>query len=118
MRKLETISELRAHLDTIRRAGKQVGLVPTMGAIHEGHRSLMRAARADCDELVVSIFVNPTQFGPGEDYEQYPRPLDRDLAACRQERVDTVLTSWLLKSTARFRRVFVRCFLDIHPQIM
>ena len=90
MRKLETISELRAHLDTIRRAGKRVGLVPTMGAIHEGHRSLMRAARADCDELVVSIFVNPTQFGPGEDYEQYPRPMDRDLAACRQERVDTV----------------------------
>jgi pantoate--beta-alanine ligase len=90
MRKIETISELRAHLANVRLAGKRVGLVPTMGAIHEGHRSLMRAARADCDELVVSIFVNPTQFGPGEDYEQYPRPMDRDLAACRQERVDTV----------------------------
>ena len=90
MRKLETISELRVHLDKIRRAGQRVALVPTMGAIHEGHRSLMRAARADCDEVVVTIFVNPTQFGPGEDHEQYPRPMDRDFSACRQERVDTV----------------------------
>jgi pantoate--beta-alanine ligase len=61
-----------------------------MGAIHEGHRSLMRAGRADCDQLVASIFVNPTQFCPGEDFQQYPRPLEADLAACRQEGVDVV----------------------------
>jgi len=90
MKTLEALSELRTHLDGIRRAGKRIGLVPTMGAIHEGHRSLMRAARADCNEVVVTIFVNPTQFGPGEDFEKYPRPLDADLEACRQENVDTV----------------------------
>jgi pantoate--beta-alanine ligase len=61
-----------------------------MGALHEGHRSLMRAARAGCDVVVVSIFVNPTQFGPGEDFQHYPRPLEADLAACREEGVDAV----------------------------
>jgi pantoate--beta-alanine ligase len=58
-----------------------------MGALHEGHCSLMRAARAACDEVVVSIFVNPTQFGPGEDFERYPRPLEADLTACWEEGV-------------------------------
>lgn len=61
-----------------------------MGALHEGHRSLMRAARAECDVVVASIFVNPIQFGPGEDFEKYPRPIEMDLAACREEGVDVV----------------------------
>ncbi len=90
MLKLETIHDLRACLAPFRQAGKRIGFVPTMGALHEGHRSLMRVARRECEVLVASVFVNPTQFGPGEDFEQYPRPIDADLAACRDEGVDVV----------------------------
>lgn len=88
MQKLETISETRAFLRPYRRAGRRVGLVPTMGALHEGHLSLIRRAKAECDLVVVSIFVNPTQFGPAEDFTAYPRPLEADLAACRTTGVD------------------------------
>ena len=90
MHKLETVHALREHLQPHRRAGRRIGFVPTMGALHAGHRSLMRAARAHCDHVVVSIFVNPTQFGPLEDFSKYPRPLEADLAACREEGVDAV----------------------------
>jgi pantoate--beta-alanine ligase len=72
----------------LRREGVTIGFVPTMGALHDGHRSLIRAARLGCDALVVSIFVNPTQFSPTEDLAAYPRPIARDRALCREEGVD------------------------------
>jgi pantoate--beta-alanine ligase len=74
--------------ERLRRQGVTIGFVPTMGALHEGHRSLIRQARLQCDALVVSIFVNPTQFGPREDLTKYPRPISHDRAICRQEGVD------------------------------
>jgi pantoate--beta-alanine ligase len=80
----KTISEARRTLNEARGAGKTIGLVPTMGALHAGHASLIDAAVTECDVVVVSIFVNPTQFGPGEDYEKYPRAMEADLALCEQ----------------------------------
>ena len=74
--------------ERLRREGVRIGFVPTMGALHDGHRALIRAARLTCDALVVSIFVNPTQFGPEEDLAKYPRPIAKDRALCRAEGVD------------------------------
>ncbi|MFD1934655.1 MULTISPECIES: pantoate--beta-alanine ligase [Nonomuraea] len=79
----------RADLEKARSSGS-VALVPTMGALHEGHRSLMRQARALAEQVVVSVFVNPLQFGPGEDFSRYPRTFDTDLDVCAEEGVDVV----------------------------
>jgi pantoate--beta-alanine ligase len=87
---IERVADLRASLDSARAQGGTVGFVPTMGAFHEGHRSLMRAARAAHDLVVVSLFVNPLQFGPAEDLDRYPRDLAGDLAAAGAEGVDIV----------------------------
>jgi pantoate--beta-alanine ligase len=86
-----TIAELRERLDAARRAGRSVGFVPTMGFLHEGHASLMRAARGDCDVVVTSIFVNPLQFAPNEDLDAYPRDLTGDTALAEREGVDLLL---------------------------
>ena len=72
------------------RSGKKIGLVPTMGALHAGHLELIRRARAACDHVIVTIYVNPTQFGPKEDLARYPRPRRNDLALCRKAGVDFV----------------------------
>jgi pantoate--beta-alanine ligase len=72
------------------RSGRRIGLVPTMGFLHEGHLSLVRLARTRCDVLVVSLFVNPTQFGPAEDLDDYPRDFARDSRLCEAERVDVL----------------------------
>jgi pantoate--beta-alanine ligase len=80
----ETIRDLRAELDAEGAAGKVVGFVPTMGALHEGHSSLVERAREECDLVVVSIFVNPLQFGPAEDFGKYPRTWDADVALCER----------------------------------
>ncbi|HEY1219624.1 MAG TPA: pantoate--beta-alanine ligase [Bryobacteraceae bacterium] len=88
MRIVKTVGEMRVEAEARRCAGKMVGLVPTMGFFHEGHLSLMRRARAEGGMVVVSLFVNPTQFGPGEDLAAYPRDFARDCALARAEGVD------------------------------
>jgi pantoate--beta-alanine ligase len=85
-----TVEEIRNQLVEPRHAKRTIGLVPTMGALHEGHASLIALARKECDVVVVSIFVNPLQFGPNEDYQRYPRPIEQDLEICRQQRADIV----------------------------
>src|SRR5271154_4508704 len=87
---VETAAGCREALQQARRTGHSVGLVPTMGALHAGHVSLMARARAECDVVAVSIFVNPLQFGDPEDIAHYPRTLERDLAACAQSGADVV----------------------------
>jgi pantoate--beta-alanine ligase len=84
------VSEMQACAGETRRQGKRIALVPTMGFLHQGHLSLMREGRRRGDLLVVSIFVNPTQFGAGEDYEAYPRDMERDLDIARQAGVDII----------------------------
>jgi pantoate--beta-alanine ligase len=108
VRAVATSAELRAATDAARRDGATVGFVPTMGALHAGHRSLVAAARGECDLVVASIFVNPLQFGPSEDLATYPRDLDGDLAAFERDGVDLVFTPdeaevWPRPPTVRVR---------------
>jgi len=90
MTTVRTVRELREALAPARSSGRSIGLVPTMGALHEGHLSLLRAAREQCEVVVMSLFVNPAQFGPGEDLERYPRDEARDVALAEAEGVDLV----------------------------
>lgn len=88
MKIVKNISEVREIINQQKSQGKTVGFVPTMGYLHEGHASLMRKAKSECGYVVVSIFVNPTQFGPNEDYEKYPRDFERDSCVCDDAGVD------------------------------
>ena len=87
---VRTVPALRRALDGLRARKAAVALVPTMGALHDGHVSLVRLAKRRAQKVVVSIFVNPTQFGPHEDLERYPRPFERDVQLCRREGADLV----------------------------
>jgi len=90
MKIIKTPQAMFSVINKLKSDNKSIGFIPTMGALHEGHLSLIRAARKENDYLVVSIFVNPAQFGPGEDFKRYPRPIKKDLEFCRREKVDFV----------------------------
>ncbi len=87
---IRTVQQMQERALALRGQGQRIGFVPTMGYLHEGHMSLVRLARRHADVVVVSIFVNPTQFGPHEDFERYPRNFARDEEMCRREKVDII----------------------------
>ena len=91
IRLVETIKDVRSFVEAVRKRGETIGFVPTMGAFHLGHLSLMRQAKKETDAVVVSIFVNPLQFAAGEDYDRYPRQMAKDLRMAESERVEVLL---------------------------
>ncbi len=90
MQIIKKIEEMKNYRQRAKSKRKSIGFVPTLGYLHQGHLSLIEKARKECDEVVVSIFVNPLQFGPREDYEHYPRDLSRDVKICQKEGVDVI----------------------------
>lgn len=103
----KTVPEVRQRLSEIRAKQRTIGLVPTMGALHAAHAALIQRARAESDFVVVSIFVNPLQFGPNEDYLRYPRPLEKDLNICERMGADLVFVPSVEELYAKAQEVFV-----------
>lgn len=113
MKKIEKVVTLKEAVLSAKNKGYIVGLVPTMGFFHEGHLSLMRKAKETCDFVVVSLFVNPTQFGPNEDFESYPRDLERDLKLCESVGVDVVFVPSVEEMYPSGYSTYVSCEGDI-----
>ncbi|NGP87445.1 pantoate--beta-alanine ligase [Fodinibius halophilus] len=90
MEAIKSIDDIRKRVKSLKQDGKTIGFVPTMGALHEGHLSLFRLAQKHADEVIASIYVNPEQFAPDEDFEEYPRELEDDLVKCREEGISAV----------------------------
>jgi len=90
MQTIQSVNEMQSHAIGLRSSGHLIGLVPTMGCLHEGHLSLIDIAKEKADKVIVSIFVNPTQFGPSEDFDKYPRMLEEDIEKCRERGADIV----------------------------
>src|SRR5271168_2025868 len=90
MRIVKSVAEMQSVCRELRRGGSVLGFIPTMGALHEGHLSLVRRAKAECDFVVASIFVNPLQFAPGEDFARYPRTFDEDCIKLKTEGVEVL----------------------------
>lgn len=107
MELVTTITDLKQRVRPRRRAGLQVGFVPTMGYLHEGHLALVRRARAECDYVVASVFVNPLQFGPQEDFGRYPRDLERDAALLRASGCDVLFAPDVTEMYPQALRTFV-----------
>jgi pantoate--beta-alanine ligase len=90
MQTIQSVNEMQSHAIGLRSSGRLIGLVPTMGCLHEGHLSLIDIAKERADKVIVSIFVNPTQFGPNEDFDRYPKALQEDLEKCAERGADIV----------------------------
>src|SRR5271165_4646801 len=107
LQQIETIHGMKSACRSASQAGKRLGLVPTMGALHEGHLSLVRAAKSQCDVTAVSIFVNPLQFGPSEDFAKYPRALERDVQLLEPLGVDLLFVPCMDEMYSRGAKTYV-----------
>jgi pantoate--beta-alanine ligase len=107
VRRVSTIEDVREAVTSARKSGARIGFVPTMGALHKGHLSLVDRARGESDVIVMSIFVNPTQFGPNEDFARYPRPIEEDVRLTSEAGVDILFTPSVEEMYAEERMITV-----------